>query len=354
MAGAECGGAETMYADGVLALAGAGTDQLLLTRPSRLRDSLWVRHGLAVRHASFPRPWMGRSTRKAIRQAIADFKPDLCHYWMARAASYAAADSGIPNIGWFGAPSPLDYYRHCQFFIGLTQELVRHIVAGGARPEAAVCIHPFADLPAGPPADRAALDTPAGVPVLLSLSRLHWHKAIDVLLRAMPQLPEAYLWIAGEGPAQKSLQALAASLGIEARVRWLGWRTDRGALLAASTLCVFPSRVEPFGNVMVEAWAAGVPLIAAAAQGPKAYCRHEFNGLLVEPDDVPGLAAAIRRCLAEPDLCRRLTENGRRCYETSFTKDVFVRDMTAFYRMVREAGGPGCASAGRSRACPGK
>ena len=325
-----------MFSDSVVALHQAGVEQLLVTRPSPLRDALWAEHGIAVRHAKFPQPAVGWRTKITLARAVRDFKPDVIHHWMARAASYARRGS-VPNIGWFGGPYDLKYYRNCQFFVGVTHELARHIVASGAPAAATACIHTFADLPQAAPVDRASLDTPEGVPVLLSLARLHYNKALDVLLKALVRVPGAVLWMAGEGPLRDELMALAVTLGVADRVRWLGWRTDRAALLAASTLCTFPSRIEPFGTVMVEAWAAGVPLITAAAAGPKAYCQNGENGLLLEVDDVDGLADAINRCLTEPELCRKLVDGGRRTYETLFTSEVLVREMTAFYqKAVRE------------------
>ncbi len=338
MAGGEHGGAETMFSDSMVALHHAGIDQLLVTRPNPVRDALWAEHGIKALHARFPTPALGWRTRMVLARAIRDFKPDVCHFWMGRAASYARRGA-VPNIGWFGGPYDLKYYRSCQFFIGVSYELERHIVASGAPPEATACIHTFADLPQAAPVPRATFDTPDGVPVLLSLARLHYNKALDILLKALVQVPAAYLWLAGEGPLRDDLSALAQRLGVAERVRFLGWRTDRAALLAASDLCVFPSRIEPFGTVMVEAWAAGVPLVTAAAAGPKAYCQPEVNGLLVEVDDVDGLAGAINRCLSDADLCRRLVEGGRRTYETTFTRDVLVRDMVAFYKKAMAATG---------------
>ena len=88
-------------------------------------------------------------------------------------------------------------------------------------------------------------------------------------------------------------------------MRFLGWRTDRGALLRAADICVLPSRWEPFGTVMLEAWAAGTPLVAAASQGPAALIEDGGNGLLVPVDDVAALAAAV----APPD--RRSRPRGR-------------------------------------------
>ena len=92
---------------------------------------------------------------------------------------------------------------------------------------------------------------------------------------------------------------------------------------------------------MVEAWAAGIPLITAAAAGPKAYCRNGENGQLVPTDDVEALANAINRCLTDPELCRRLIEGGRRTYQSTFTSAVLVRDMTAFYTKAIVAYGRG-------------
>jgi glycosyltransferase involved in cell wall biosynthesis len=108
----------------------------------------------------------------------------------------------------------------------------------------------------------------------------------------------------------------------------------REALLATADICVVPSRSESFGTVTIEAWAAGTPLIAAAAKGPAAYVANEKNGMLVPVDDSGALAVAIQRVLAEPELRARIVQGGSRTYEEGFTKQVYVRDMLAFYDNV--------------------
>jgi glycosyltransferase involved in cell wall biosynthesis len=162
----------------------------------------------------------------------------------------------------------------------------------------------FPTIEAGPPVGRGGLATPADATVLLTLSRLHEKKGLDIFLAALTALPGCIAWIAGDGPLEAELKALAARLGVADRVRFLGWRTDRGALLAAADVCVLPSRWEPFGTVMLEAWAAGTPLIAAASQGPAALISDGVNGLLVPVDDAPALAAADRRPGAQGPLDR--------------------------------------------------
>ena len=183
--------------------------------------------------------------------------------------------------------------------------------------------------------------------MLLTLSRLHEKKGLDVFLAALARLPGCIAWIAGDGPLEADLKALSVRLGVADRVRFLGWRTDRGALLAAADICVLPSRWEPFGTVMLEAWAAGTPLVAAASQGPAALIEDGSNGLLVPIDDAPALAAAIGRLIADPALEARLIERGRADYHKDFTQEAVTRRMIALYtEIIAERTAPGAAATG--------
>src|SRR5262249_48871550 len=147
------------------------------------------------------------------------------------------------------------------------------------------------------PVTPASLATPAGAPILLVLARLQPTKGIDVAIRALAQVPGAYLWIAGDGPLLGRLQKLAAETGGGPRVRFLGWREDRSAVLRAASVVVGPSRHEPFGNVVVNAWAHGVPLVAARSEGPGYLIQDGETGLLAPVDDPAALAGAVRRVL---------------------------------------------------------
>ncbi|MBF0372829.1 MAG: glycosyltransferase [Alphaproteobacteria bacterium] len=333
MAGAEHGGAETFFHDAVSALDRQGLDQIIVTRPhhaGRLRGGR-----AAVYVAPFGR-WLKMPTRHVLAHAFERHNPDIVQYWMGRAASFAER-RGAVNVGWFGGYYDLKRYRNCDWFVGVTQDIVEHVKRNVDDPARCRLIHTIAELDDAPSASRKALDTPAEAPLLLALARLHEKKGLDVLLDAMPDLAGAYLWIAGEGPLREQLEAQAARLGVSGRVRFLGWRTDRAALLRASDICVFPSRYEPFGTVMVEAWATGTPLVAAAAAGPRAYVKDGENGLLVPIDDPRALALAVRRCMADPLLRARLSEGGRESWRANFTEQTFVRTITGFYDEVLSA-----------------
>ena len=168
---------------------------------------------------------------------------------------------------------------------------------------------------------------------------MHSDKGLDTLLAAAADLAGVYFWIAGAGPLESELKSQARRLGVTERVRFLGWREDRASLLAACDLVAFPSRVEPFGNVVIEAWAARRPLVVADAVGPVATVRHEADALLVPRDDPAALRDALRRVISDKSLALRLVENGSRAYETRFTKPAFVKASLALYeRMIAASG----------------
>jgi len=331
MAGAPTGGAETYCVDALLALQSAGLQQMLLTRLHTQRLSELKNAGVEIRMAPFGKIFRD-ATQRALQQAIKEFQPDIIQYWMGRAASYAVPGAhqanGPPhpfkNIGWFGGYYDLKRYRHMDAYIGVTHDIVRHIREAGAPADKVYTIHTIADMPSAPPVPRAEFDTPEHAPLLLALARLHPKKGLDILLRALVDLPGVYCWIAGDGPLKHALPKLAQQLDVADRVRFLGWRNDRAALLAACDVCVFPSRYEPFGTVMIEAWAVGKPLIAAAAAGPAAYVKDEENGLLVPVDDVDALNYAIARVIGDIDLCQQLIDGGRQNYQAQFTPAVMV------------------------------
>lgn len=337
MAGAREGGAENIMLESVLALAQAGVVQAAVTRAhnpyrvKRLREA-----GVEVVTAGFSRVWPF-PTMLRVRGAITGFRPDVVEYWMGRAGQFAPKRWRDRQIGWYGGYYKLKRFRNCEWHVGLTRDLLRHIREQGVPEDRSAIIHTYAEFEGAAPVDRASLQTPRDAPVALALARLHEKKGLDTLLEAAAELPELHVWIAGEGPLEADLKAMATRLKLDDRVRFLGWRNDRGALLAACTLVAFPSRYEPFGTVTVDAWAARRPLIAADAVGPAAYVEDGVSGLVVPKNDAAALAAAMRRVIHEPGLADRLVAGGRAAYEAQFTRAVFVRDSLAFYQRVAAA-----------------
>lgn len=340
MAGAEEGGAENIMLESVLALAEAGVVQHVVTRPDNtFRTGKFADAGIGVRTASFNNSWPF-PTRSVLGAAINDFKPDVMEYWMGRAGQFAPRAYRNRSIGWYGGYYKLARFRNCEWHVGLTIDLLRHIRAQGVAEDRSAIVHTYADFENAAPVSRASLDTPEGVPVALALARLHEKKGLDTLLDAAAKLSDLYVWIAGDGPIEAELKAHCNRLGLDNRVRFLGWRNDRGALLAACDVVAFPSRYEPFGTVTVDAWAASRPLVAADAVGPAAYVKDGINGLLVPKNDAQALSAALGRVIYDKALSRKLVAGGRESYEAQFTKAAFQRDSLALYERIRAHAGP--------------
>jgi glycosyltransferase involved in cell wall biosynthesis len=334
MAGAKEGGAENIMLEGVMALNEAGVEQAVVTRPNNaFRIQKFRDRGVRVEIADFNRLWPF-PTRGAIARVMREFKPDIAQFWMGRAGEFAPASFRSRSIGWYGGYYKLARFRNCEWHAGVSHDLLRHIREQGVPANRSAVIHTFAEFPDAAPIDRASVNTPEGAPVALALARLHVKKGLDTLLDAAVKVPGLYVWIAGEGPIEADLKAQSTRLGLDDRVRFLGWRNDRGALLAACDIVAFPSRYEPFGTVTVDAWASSRPLAAADAVGPAAYVKDGVNGLLVPKNDVDALANAMKRILEEPGLAAKLVAGGRASYDEQFTPKAYLRDQLAFYERI--------------------
>lgn len=336
MAGAARGGAEAFFMRLVPALQRAGLDQQAAIRRHAGRAAALKALGLPVTELRFG----GRldwTTGPGLRRAIAAYRPDIVLSWMSRATRFVPAGRHV-NVARLGGYYDLKYYRRCRHLVANTEDIRRYVVDRGWPADRAHYVPNFvASPPATPvaPVDRSLHDTPAGAPLLLALGRLHENKAFDVLLDALAEVGEAYLWLAGDGPLDRELRSRAERLGVAPRVRFLGWRDDTAGLFAAADTVVVPSRHEPLGNVVIEAWAHGVPVAAAASQGPAALIRDGDSGLLVPVDAAADLARAIRRLIDDKDMRDRLAANGRVCYETAFTESQVVgRYMDLFERLA--------------------
>ena len=335
IAGAAEGGAETFYVSLVSVLQRAGLDQRAVIRSNPRRAAQLRQAGLEPLELPFGR-WLDFETGAALRREVAAYRPDVVLTWMSR-ASQVMPQGDFLRLARLGNRYKLKNFRNCDHLLCIAPHIAEYCVAGGWPRQRVHYMPNFSLMEAAAPIDRAALDTPAGAPLLLALSRLHPAKGLDTLLHALVREPRAYLWIAGEGPLRAELEQLAASLGVAERVRFLGWRSDRAALLAACDIVVFPSRYEPFGTVSLEAWGYRKPLVVAAADGPAGLVRPGEDALLVPTDDAAALAEGITQVIDDPALAARLVAAGQARYETEFTEEACVRRYLAlFERLLAE------------------
>ncbi len=336
MGGGEHGGAEAFFERLAPALARDGVEQMLLIRRHARRAARLRADGIAVEQLPFGSP-LDLATRWGFRGALRRFRPRVVLTWMSRATRFCPrppAEGGFIHVARLGGYYDLKYYRHCHHLIGNTRDICDWIAGQGWDPARVHYLPNFVDAATAPPLVREDLGTPSDAPLVLALGRLHDNKGFDVLLRALAQVPDSFLWIAGEGPERPQLEGLAHRLDIADRVRFLGWRDDVPALLATADAFVCPSRHEPLGNVVIEAWAHGIPVIATAAQGPGELITDGIDGMVVPVDDPQALAAALERVLSAPELAHSLAAAGRQAFTLRFTEAAVVRHYLDFLDAV--------------------
>jgi glycosyltransferase involved in cell wall biosynthesis len=189
-----------------------------------------------------------------------------------------------------------------------------------------------------PAAVREALGVPAGAPVVLQVGLLRPGKGHDVLLRAVRQLADVedlVVLVAGDGPLRAEVESAASDLGD--RVRFLGYRTDVAALLAASDVVVQPSEYDALPTTLIQALAAGRPVVASAVGGiPEIVTPAE--GVLVPAGDATAVADALRDLLGDPARRRALGAAARARYEAAFDADRWAGEMRRLYEDVLTGG----------------
>lgn len=334
MAGAVNGGAELFYERMTLALARAGQDVQPIIRREPARATRLEQAGLHPVQLRFGGP-LDIFTRPKLRTALRAHKTEAAIAWMARAAAHLPTGPWA-TIGRLGGYYDLKYFRACRYLVGNTHGIVDYITGTGFPAARTHYLPNFVDdFAATAPADRAAMGIPEDARLLLGLGRLHPVKGFDTLIRAAALLPaDVYCVIAGEGPERQALERLIAELHLSERVKLLGWRRNSGALLHASDIFVSSSRHEPLGNMVLESFSAGTPVLAARAEGPSEVIRHGEDGMLVPIDDAPALADAALTLLNDATLRSSLAHHGRQRFVNEFSEATVVAAWLDFLRKV--------------------
>lgn len=212
-----------------------------------------------------------------------------------------------------------------------------------AVPSRVVTIHngidpaPYDHLPDARTA-RAALNLPPDRIVIGAVGQLNPFKGYDVLLRAFarvaPAHPTADLAVAGTGACRGELESLARELGIESRVRFLGFQSDVPLVLAALDVYVMASRCEALPYALLEAMAAKLPIVATTVGGIPEVIEHGRSGLLVPPGRADALSAALHELLGDRQRWSRIGTAARERIDRRFHQRDSARDTVAVYRQM--------------------
>jgi glycosyltransferase involved in cell wall biosynthesis len=182
---------------------------------------------------------------------------------------------------------------------------------------------------------RQALGLPPEKFILGAVGRLSEEKGFDLLIRSLHQVVaaglDAHLVIVGEGEEQPALAALARDLGLAERVSLLGYRADPRPVYEALDVYVLSSRREGLPNVLLEAMALEVPVVATRIAGVPRLVRHGENGLVVAPGMVEELTEGVQRLARQPELRQAFARAGRETIETRYSFAARMQKLAELY-----------------------
>lgn len=188
--------------------------------------------------------------------------------------------------------------------------------------------------PSGGDHVRAELGIPGDAPVVLQVACFKPQKAperfVELAGRVLRTVPDAHFVLVGDGDLRPSIERLRAQSGLTARLHLTGWRRDIPALLSAATIVTLTSRFEGLPRAVVEALAAGVPVVAMAVDGVVEVVRDGVNGFLVAEGETSTMAERVTAVLSDPALRARLIAASSQGLE-EFDRDLMVRRQEQLY-----------------------
>lgn len=258
--------------------------------------------------------------------------------------------AGLQQTAW-GGQKMLDYLRNSNaYYQILSSRSYIYLMQHGFRPERIIYIPNGVDTQQFYPLVWAWPEEPAkhAERLILCVARLEYAKGIDVLLQAWgrmmamsPSWREGLrprLCLAGDGTRRAELEQLAADLGIQESVEFLGTRHDIPRLLREAWGFVLPSRWEGMPNALLEAMACALPCVATRVSGSEDVIEQGVNGLLVEPEQPEQLAYALRLLIEDTRLTRQLGWQGYQTVLRYYQLSSTVQSCLAFYRYLLSKG----------------
>jgi glycosyltransferase involved in cell wall biosynthesis len=170
---------------------------------------------------------------------------------------------------------------------------------------------------------------------VLAVAGIRHVKGIDVLVeaaaRVVAAVPDVRFVVAGDGPDRSKAEAQARALGVDRAFEFLGHRDDVPALMAEADVFVLPSRSEAFPNALLEAMAAGLPVVASRVGGVVELVEHGHTGLIVAPDDPDALAGSLIQLLRESARAAAIGAAARESVRARYSVDRMVQQFEALY-----------------------
>jgi len=291
--------------------------------------------------------------RAAVVRAIKAADAPIVQTYMGRATrlTHLKPGKGVVHLSRLGGYYKIDPFLHAHAWVGNTRGLCDWMVQQGLPAERVFHIYNFAEpaQPADPErlaALRHELDVRPGDWLLVTAGRLIEVKGHRHLIDALARLPAEVagrrprLVVLGDGPLRAPLEEQARQLGVASRIHWAGWQHDPAQWFHLADMVVFPSEdAETLGNVILEAWAYGKPLVCTAFRGAREIARHGEDAWVVPCGDAAALAQGVAGVVRDSALATRFVQAGARRVEQDFGEAAIIRQYRQLYEHLLDTFG---------------
>lgn len=322
MLGSGKGGLEQAALDYHEALLMADCDVLSVIHPkSALRDAFGAQGGTTLTLTQWSeRDWIAA---RRLKRMATDAKVDavLAHGNRAVGIALKALKGSIPVIGVAHNYNVKKRFPHCDAIFTITRDLLEDLVHLDIPRERLFHMPNMVRMPATAP--RTAFRE---LPVIGSMGRFVEKKGFDIYLHALKALKDQSIpfraMLGGDGVLAGSLQKQARDFGLQTDVTFTGWVEDKQAFFDAIDIFVLPSQHEPFGIVLIEAMAQGLPCITTDSEGPCEIITHERNAIMVEKARPYQMAQALAEWLDNPQAALQVGVSARRTVSETYAMPI--------------------------------
>ena len=286
-----------------------------------------------------------------LRRAINEFKPDILHAHSRRGADFWCALTA--RVGLYGkvltrrVDNPEQKwlartkYRFYDRIIVISEAIGRVLLSEGVPKTKISVVRSAVDYcDYQGKSDKNWFCKEFGVSknktVIGMISQFIPRKGHRYLIEAIPQIvtefPHLCVLFLGKGPLKEDLRVQCKNTGIEDYIRFPGFRTDIPRILPCLDVVIHPALKEGLGVALIQAAAAGVPIIATRVGGIPEIVRDKFNGLLINPESTEAIVSAVKELLSEPETAQRLGENGKKLVTREFSTNSMVQGNIRVYQ----------------------
>ena len=275
-------------------------------------------------------------TKRNLNTIINNFRPNIVLTWMNRASNMLPSNRDFPfiTVGRLGGYYQVKNYINCDYLIANTRDIRSYLIKEGWEPEKTFYFPNFVKKNnLNKLSENYALES-SSRKILLCLGRFHFNKGFDLIINSLKFLPGHHLWLLRSGKLKENYAKLAKKIGVLDRITFFNWTDDTSKFYNSADILVCPSRIEPLGNIIIEAWAHKIPVIASDIMGPKVLIKHNINGLKFESENIEQLTKCINYLSSKKYLHKKLVKNGYNEYFKNYTEQTVMKKFRSFFKKV--------------------